>query len=165
LDYHQSAVQVCVVDRQGRVLLNRACRNDWWDIAERANACGDVQGVAIESCNGAADLADELVTCAGWTVDLAHPGFVHRMKQNPDKTDYSDARMLADLERVGYLPKVWLAPREVRDLRIVVRYRDQLVQERRNLKLRVGALLRQQRVRYDAGKAWTKRWEAWLQQV
>jgi transposase len=98
-------------------------------------------------------------------VDLAHPGFVHRMKQNPDKTDYSDARMLADLERVGYLPKVWLAPQEVRDLRTVVRYREQLVQERRNLKLRVSAILRQQRVRYGEGKAWTKKWEAWLQQA
>jgi transposase len=165
LDYHQASVQVCVMDQEGEVLLNRRCANLWWEIADQANACGQVRGAAIESCTGAADLADELVTQAGWTVNLAHPGFVHRMKQNPDKTDYSDARMLADLERVGYLPKVWLAPREVRDLRTVVRYRDQLAQERRNLKLRVGAILRQQRVRYCNGKSWTKRWEAWLEQV
>ena len=165
LDYHQSAVQVCVMDKHGRVLLNRACRNDWQDITERANACGQVRGAAIESCNGAANLADELVTLAGWTVDLAHPGFVHRMKQNPDKTDYSDARMLADLERVGYLPKVWLAPQEVRELRHVVRYRDQLVHQRRNLKLRVSAILRQQRITYSAGGTWTRRWEAWIRQV
>jgi hypothetical protein len=59
-------------------------------------------------------LAEELVSRAGWSVDLAHPGYVARMKANPDKTGYSDARMLADLERVGYLPKVWLAPAEVR---------------------------------------------------
>jgi hypothetical protein len=26
---------------------------------------------------------------------LAHPGFVSRMKQSPDKTDFSDARVLA----------------------------------------------------------------------
>ena len=26
------------------------------------------------------------------------------MKQNPDKTDFGDARLLADLLRVGYLP-------------------------------------------------------------
>jgi len=146
LDYHQSSVQVCVLDSEGNRLLNRSCRNDWKDIAERANACGLVRGTAIESCTGAANLADELVTLAGWTVDLAHPGFVHRMKQNPDKTDYSDAQMLADLERVGYLPKVWLAPQEVRELRSVVRFRQQLVAERRNIKLRVSAILRQQRI-------------------
>jgi hypothetical protein len=54
---------------------------------------------------------------AGWSVSLAHPGFVARMKQNPDKTGHSDARLLADLLRVGYLPKVWLAPAELRELR------------------------------------------------
>ncbi|GJM26416.1 MAG: hypothetical protein DHS20C16_28310 [Phycisphaerae bacterium] len=30
----------------------------------------------------------------------------------------------ADLERVGYLPKVWLAPHDVRELRRVVRFRQ-----------------------------------------
>ena len=32
------------------------------------------------------------------------------MKKSPDKTNFSDAKLLADLVRVGYLPKVWLAP-------------------------------------------------------
>ncbi len=31
-------------------------------------------------------------------MDLAHPGYVPRMKQNPDKSDFTDAQMLADLE-------------------------------------------------------------------
>ena len=64
---------------------------------------------AIEACCGAANLADELIHRCQWSVDLAHAGYVARMKQSPDKTDYSDARLLADLERVGYLPRVWLA--------------------------------------------------------
>lgn len=162
LDYHQDAVQVCVMDSSGQVLLNRSCRNDWREIVRRASAFGDVRGVAIESCTGAADLADELVNRAGWQVDMAHPGYVNRMKQNPDKTDYSDARLLADLERVGYLPKVWQAPVEVRELRMLVRYRQQLVAQRRNIKLRVGAILRQQRIQQPTGGSWTKRWKAWL---
>ena len=162
LDYHQDAVQVCVMDSSGQVLLNRSCRNDWQEIVKRAAAFGDVRGAAIESCTGAADLADELVNRAGWQVDMAHPGYVARMKQNPDKTDYSDARLLADLERVGYLPKVWQAPLEVRELRMLVRYRQQLVAQRRNIKLRVGAILRQQRIQQPAGGSWTKRWKAWL---
>jgi transposase len=153
------------MDGEGQVLLNRSCDNDWQVIADRANACGCVRGVAIESCAGAADLADELVAHAHWNVNLAHPGFVHRMKLNPDKTDFSDARMLADLERVGYLPKVWLAPQEVRELRIVVRYRQQLVEERRNIKLRVSALLRLQRIPRPPARPWTQRWFAWLKSM
>ncbi|NOZ41338.1 MAG: IS110 family transposase [Planctomycetes bacterium] len=38
------------------------------------------------------------------------------MKQGSDKTDWGDARLLADLVRVGYLPKVWLAPENIRAL-------------------------------------------------
>jgi transposase len=70
--------------------------------------------------------------------------------------------MLADLERVGYLPRVWLAPQEVRELRRLVRYRQQLVGERRSLKQRVGALLREGRVPQPPAAAWTVGWLAWL---
>ena len=81
------------------------------------------------------------------------------MKQNPDKTDFGDARLLADLLRVGYLPKVWLAPERLRRLRRLVRYRQQLVDQRRNIKLRIRALLRENRLRAPTGmSAWTKRW-------
>jgi transposase len=84
------------------------------------------------------------------------------MKQNPDKSDFTDAQLLADLERVGYLPRVWLAPHEVRELRRLVRYRRQLVDERRNTKLRIRALLRDQRVRTPDRAAWTQPWMQWL---
>ena len=108
LDYSDRAVQVCVLDQAGKVVGNRACDNDWQAIVKFAEARGTVIRAAIESCSGAANLADELVMRAGWHVDLAHPGYVARMKQSPDKTDYQDARLIADLERVGYLPRVWV---------------------------------------------------------
>jgi transposase len=163
LDYHKDSVQVCVMDGSGALRANRRCPNDWQAIVDAVRPHGVAKRVAIESCAGAADLADELVDRAGWSVDLAHPGYVQRMKASPDKTDFTDARMLADLERVGYLPKVWLAPEEVRELRRLVRYRQQLAGDRRNLKLRIGALLRDQRVRFDLARSWTRVWRVWLQ--
>jgi transposase len=165
LDYHQASVQVCVLDASGKVLHNRRCPNDWRVIVNRVEAWGAVVRVAIESCGGAANLAEELVHRAGWSVDLAHPGFVSRMKQNPDKTDFSDARMLADLTRVGYLPRVWLAPAELRELRRLVRYRQQLVDERRNIKLRISALLRDQRIINAPAHPWTRAWVHWLRET
>lgn len=163
LDYHTASVQVCVLDRAGNVLLNRACDNDWQAIRDAVAPLGADVRAAIEACSGAADLAEELVTRAGWHVDLAHPGYVARMKGSPDKTDFSDARMLADLERVGYLPRVWHAPAEVRELRRLVRYRQQLAGERRNAKLRVSALLRDNRVKAPDGvNPWTVAWVTWL---
>lgn len=161
LDYHQSCVQVCVMDGRGTVLVNGTRGNDWREVVETVPPGAQVFA-AIEACCGAADLAEELIQHAGWSVDLAHPGYVARLKQSPDKTDFTDARLLADLERVGYLPKVWLAPEPIRELRRLVRYRQQLAAERRNLKLRVRALLRDQRVRSQSANAWTKAWVSWL---
>src|SRR5205085_5174724 len=66
---------------------------------------------------------------------------------------------------VGYLPKVWLAPPELRDLRQLVRYRQQLVGQRRNAKLRIGALLREARVVRPEARPWTKVWLSWVRQV
>ena len=48
------------------------------------------------------------------------PGYLPRMKQDPDKSDYTDARMLGNLVRVGYLPKKWLALQGVGALRRLV---------------------------------------------
>lgn len=161
LDYATSCVQVCVLDDEGKQLGNRRCANDVKEIVQYAEGFGHPVRAAIEAGTGSADLADGLVQRAGWSVSMAHPGYVHRMKQNPDKTDYSDARMLADLERVGYLPKVWLAPQSVRELRRLVRYRQQLVDWRRSIKLRVSALLREHRLKGPA-TPWTVKWRAWL---
>jgi transposase len=165
LDYHQDSVQVCILDRSGGVLANRSCINSWEAIASFTGQHGVVAGAAIEACAGAANLAEELMRRAGWLVDLAHPGFVNRMRQNPDKHDWGDARLLADLERIGYLPRVWLAPEEIRELRRLVNYRQQIVNERRNIKLRVSAMLRDQRQIYRSGRAWTLRWLSWLSQA
>lgn len=164
LDYHDRSVQVCVVDRQGRRLLDKPQANDWQAIRQAAERVCQVRGVAIEACTGSADLAEELVEKAGWGVHLAHPGYVGRMRHNPDKTDFSDAQLLADLERVGYLPQVWLASPYIRQLRVLIRYRQDLVDQRKTVKLQIRALLRNERVRSEH-RAWTAAWWVWLKQA
>ncbi len=156
LDYHQASVQVCVMDASGRILVNRSCGNVAGEIVRMVAGYGVQVQAAIESCCGAPALADELLAL-GWKVSLAHAGYVAKVKQSPDKTDWGDARLLADLIRVGYLPKVWLPPAALRQLRHVVRYRQQLAAARRSAKLRVTALLRTHRVEFAVTR-WTKSW-------
>lgn len=163
LDYHQDSVQVCAMNQAGQILANRPCANDWQAIGRVIGPHRGLVRAALEACSGAADLAEELVARAGWSVDLAHPGYVARIKQSPDKSDFSDAQLLSDLERVGYLPRVWLAPQPVRELRHLVRYRQGVAEERRKLKLRVRGLLRDQRLRAPEGvKPWSRCWLGWL---
>ncbi len=156
LDYHQAFVQVCVMDARGKVLSNRRCDNIASEIVRFVARHGVAVQASIEACCGAAALVDELVAL-GWRVSMAHAGYVHKAKQSPDKTDWSDARLLADLLRVGYLPQVWLPPAGLRQLRHLVRYRHQLAEARRSAKQRVGGLLRSHRVQFAVSR-WTKAW-------
>jgi transposase len=162
IDYHDQELQVCVLDEAGKVLNNCRCANSASAVEAIVRPHGRMAFVAIEACCGAADLADVLTVGLGWSVDLAHPGYVRRMKQNPDKTDFSDARLLADLERVGYLPKVWQAPAAIRHLRDVVHRRQVLANQRKSTKLRIRALLREYRQKPPENvNPWTKVWIAW----
>ena len=162
LDYHQDSIQVCVLNQQGDVLLNRSTSNDCAELARLVEPLGRVQRVGIEACCGAADLGQELVERLGWNVSLGHPAYIARMKSSPDKSDYSDGQLIADLPRVGYLPRVWLAPAPIRALRQLVQHRQRLVDRARALKLQVGAVLREQRVKIDSerGSRWSKAWTA-----
>lgn len=169
LDYHSTSIQVCVLDGAGKVLGNRSVPNDVAAVREFVDQVAEgrvIRGGALEACCGAANLAERLRTF-DWDICLAHAGLCSRMKQNPDKTDYSDAHLLADLMRVGYLPRVWLPPQEIRDLRRLARYRTQLVEQRRDLKLRIRALLREERIEApaEAGNVWTKGWLQWLRET
>lgn len=164
LDYHPDSVRVCILDAAGNVLANQSCDNDWKKIAQLAQRHGTVHRAGIEACCGAADLAEELIHKARWPIELGHPGLVRRMKNSPDKHDHGDAHILADLQRVGYLPKVWLAPAAVRELRRLVRFRQQLADRRRDVKLRIGATLRELRCS-TAHTRWSKPWMKWLASV
>jgi len=161
LDYHPGSVQVCVMDPQGKVLANGTRANCAEELNRVARTFGERIRAAVEVSPGAAHLAHELVTQFGWSVEMAHPGYVARIKQSPDKTDFGDAKLLADLTRVGYLPKVWLAPPEIQDLRTLTRHRAELTAQKRATKLRVRALLRNYRL-VGPANAWTKAWLAWL---
>jgi transposase len=161
LDYHASVIQVCVMDAAGTQLCNTRCANSAEAIGRVVERHGVPREVAIEACCGSANLAEELTDRYGWSVALAHAGYVRRMKGSPDKSDAADSQILADLTRVGYLPRVWTPPEQVRSIRRLVRHRQTLVNQRRADKLRLRAALRDERIT-EPFKAWTIRWMAWI---
>src|SRR5207245_11574852 len=94
LDYHDSSVRICVLDTDGSELGNADRPNDWKAIAQFAERFGRPVRAAIESCCGAADVAEELVSCAGWSVDVAHRGYVRGLDQNRDQTRWQEAQVV-----------------------------------------------------------------------
>ena len=86
LDYHSESIRVCVLREDGTMLLNKSVPN----CAAIVNDCVDHFGipsvVGIEACCGAADFATELRDMTGWNVQLAHAGYVAKLKRGRDKT-------------------------------------------------------------------------------
>jgi transposase len=163
LDYHEDTIRVCIMEPDGKVPFNRDLPNDVRRVAAAIQVRGQPAGVLLEACCGAADFATQLIEWTGWKVRLAHPGYVNRTKRGPDKTDAGDAEILADLLRTNHVPEVWLADTNTRQLRRLVRHREGLKAERKNVKLRIRALLREERVPVPAGvSAWTRAWRTWL---
>ncbi len=164
LDYHKETIRVCVLDAAGVVQFNRNCPNDVEAVAEKIAEFGHPAALAIEACCGAADFADQLQQRYDWNIKLAHPGYVNQLKKGPDKSDGRDAFLLADLVRVNYLPEVWLAPLATRQLRRLVRFRQQLKRERTEVKQQIHGLLAEERALQAPANPWTKAWLAWLEE-
>ena len=109
VDDHDESLRVCVLAEDGHELVNRSVPNDPGAVFDLVISLGCPRTVApgrwcqdggartvvIEACCGAADFASELIRQTEWNVQMAHPGYVNRMKQGPDKTDHGDAWLLA----------------------------------------------------------------------
>jgi transposase len=100
----------------------------------------------------------------GW-VDcrVIAPAFVPRIPGERVKTDRRDAKKLAMFGAQGMLREVTVPSVEREAARDVLRLREQVVEEGRRLKLRIGAFLRRWGIKYELGKTrWTKRYRQWL---
>ena len=96
--------------------------------------------IALEATYGWEWLADVLQD-AGYELHLAHPMRTKAIASARVKTDAVDARTLAHLLRADLLPEAYIAPRELRDLRDLLRHRVALTRMRTALKNRVSAIL------------------------
>jgi transposase len=139
IDLHRRRSFVTAVDEQGEVSLRRRIANDREAFLE---LLGDPEGthVALEATYGWEWLAD-LLEDAGFELHLAHPLRTRAIAAARVKTDAVDATTLAQLLRAGLLPEAYIAPRELRDVRELLRHRVTLVAMRSAIKNRVHAIL------------------------
>jgi transposase len=92
---------------------------------------------------------------------LAHPAACKTIAFARLKNDRVDARTLAQLLRADLLPEAWIAPRPVRELRLLLRHRAALVRLRTTLKSRIRAVLADRGIATPAA-LWERPGRAWL---
>ena len=140
IDLHRRRSHVAVIDGEGRELRSRRVLNDGPTILVLLAEIDGECRIALEATYGWEWLA-EVLEDAGYELHLAHPLRTKAIASARVKTDAVDARTLAHLLRCDLLPEAYIAPRELRDLRDVLRHRVALTRMRSALKNRVSAIL------------------------
>jgi transposase len=145
IDLHRKRSHVAVIDDEGTETLSRRITNDPATFLELLAELEGDSRIALEATYGWEWLAD-LLQEAGYELHLAHPLRTKAIASARVKTDAVDARTLAYLLRADLLPEAYIAPRELRDLRDLLRHRVALTRMRSALKNRAGSILAKQGV-------------------
>jgi transposase len=151
IDLHRRRSHVAVVDERGRQLFSRRLVNDTERFRALLGELGEEARFVLEATYGWEWLA-ELLEREGRELHLAHPLRTKAIASARVKTDAVDACTLAQLLRADLLPEAYVAPRELRDLRDLLRQRFVLTQMRTALKNRVHALIARQGVQHGHSK-------------
>jgi transposase len=98
-------------------------------------------------------------------VTLAHPLKVKAIASARIKTDTIDSTTLAHLSRANLVPAAYIPPREVRDLRELLRYRASLVSQRTGLKCKIQSILIKNGTQTEIADAFGKKGTQWLREM
>ena len=143
IDLHRKRSHIAALDEHGGELFSRRITNDPDTFVALLGELDGESKIALEATYGWEWLAD-LLEEHGYELHLAHPLRTKAIASARVKTDAVDARTLAQLLRADLLPEAYVAPRELRDLRDLLRQRVVLTQMRTALKNRVHALIARQ---------------------
>jgi transposase len=121
---------IAVLDEDDRIVYEKRLPNDLAMIIEVLSIYqSELAACVVESTYNWYWLVDGLMA-AGFPVQLAHTSALPQYKGLKYCNDFSDARQLAHLLRLGILPTGYIYPREERALRDLLRRRLLLVRQR-----------------------------------
>ena len=148
VDLHKEFSQVTAMDDHGKILSKRRLENDADTLEEYFSKVPKGSPVVMEATRNwywMSDFVEEM----GLKPILAHPKKVRIIAEATVKTDKIDSEVLAHLERTNFLPTSYIPPKEIRDVRELLRYRMSLVRIRTSLKNRAHSVLAKMGVRHS----------------
>lgn len=165
IDIGKESCHATIVDEQGKVLDQFQLENSptGWGKLQICLQPGDQ--VSMEAGTYAYPIHDHFCR-AGFKVTMAHPRGVRQITESDSKTDKKDSQHLAQLLRVGYLPKAYVPHPDTLRSRDLIRARHELGEAITRAKNRVHAYLARNAIRHSfskvtlftpAGLAWLKR--------
>lgn len=140
IDYHTKFAVATRMSKDGLIISRDKVLNNREDIRNYLSVLPAHSQAVLEATNNwyafvewSHDLPIE--------VKLAHPLKLKAIAQARIKTDSIDSKILADLLRSNFIPESYIAPKEIRDIRELIRYRTSLVRIRTEFVVRIHSVL------------------------
>lgn len=165
IDLAKRESQVAVLDTSGVQIETKrfaTTRESFLAIAAELHE-GDV--AALEVTTNSTSIARLLRDNSEARIIVSNPIKTKVIAQAKIKTDKIDARVLAELARVGYLPEVWLPDEDTEALRQFITDRTSYVRRRTECKNTIHSVLHRNMVRQEKSDLFGSGGRRWLEDV
>lgn len=165
LDIHQKFIYATVLDDDGKIIHQGRFGTSEEEFNNFLGFLPNKQvKIVMESCGIWEDFYD-LLESKGYDVCLANPLQVKAIASAKIKNDKVDSEILAKLLKADLIPKSYVPPKEIRNLRDVVRHRRVLIKHRVKLKNSIHTILRRKNIKNPFNDLFSKRGIAMLKKL
>jgi len=162
VDLGKRQSQFCVLTEDGKVIVERKLPNRKEVVHKFLRSLPDSKlQVGCETCINTYWLV-EVLEEIGVPIAVGHALHLRLIAQARIKTDKIDARVIAELLRVDFFPRINLPPKEIREVRELLRGRVKLARSVTQAKNRIHGLLTRAGIDYETKELRGVGVEAWL---
>lgn len=165
IDLAKKESQLCILDARGEVFEQKRFASTKEQFEEIALEANEEDTIAFEMTTNAFAVARLFKSKTKARVIVSNPIQTKLIASSKNKTDKIDARVLADLARVGYLPLVWLPDERTEAMRRLVSRRSNLVKRRTACKNDIHSILHRNLVDYKTSDLFSTKGLSWLKQT
>jgi len=160
VDLHKKTCYVTVMNREGKIKKQTEISTDTDKVSKFFKKYHDSK-VAVESTLNWIPFYENLESI-GCNVVLSNPLQTKAIASARIKNDKVDSRILADLLRTDLLPTAFIQPRDIRDLKELVRQRMSFVQIRTQVKNRIHSVIFKNNLKHNFTNLYGKAGREWL---
>lgn len=165
IDFHKQHSSVAVIDSSGNIIDERKLSHtDQKEFMDYFSCFTKGTHVSVEATRNWYWLIDAL---QGLELDvkLVHAKKTRIIAESTIKTDKIDAAILAHLDRCNFLPQAYIADKETRYTRELLRYRMNLVKIRSSIKNRIHAILAKNNIQHCLSDLFGKKGIIFLKEI
>jgi transposase len=148
LDVHKRKISYCVKDLGGKVCAEGSIPATRFDLDHWMKTLPQPWSAAMEATMFTGWIYDHLKPHAA-ALKVAHPLMLRAIAAAKKKNDRIDASKICDCLRCDFLPECYMAPTAIRERRRTLRYRNLLVRQMVQMKIKISSLLMEAGVSYN----------------